>query len=193
MRPAIGWLGFAIPSVLPVVVHAQDAKPAERRFVVQITEFRLPEAADPKLSSDELLKLYEKQRADGKAEVVEVLRLSALDGEEAMAQFGRRVAVTVGSVTAPARQPNAAPAVTRQVQHMMIGTMARVTVSSRDGQTTVDLVYESSRLESKGNDDVTPDTTSVQFKTRIAVTPGKPMLLGGTSAAGTACLMVLVE
>lgn len=167
------------------------AAAAVQSYTVQLTEFRLKSTSDPKLSASELVASFEQMKKDGKLDLVETIRLSALEQYESMAQFGRRAAVTVGVTVGGANGPVGRPT-TRSIQHQMVGTTVRLTATPQQGKILLKLSYETARLEEEAKDAISPDTRMVQFNTTLLIEPGKPTLVGGSSAENSSYLLVSI-
>jgi type II secretory pathway component GspD/PulD (secretin) len=187
-------LGITVLGWLSSQAGAQDDKPqppppvtAGAAHIVQVTELRANVPLALKTDSTELLAAVEQFQKDGKVDLLETVRIAALDGQEAMAQFGRQTAVTTGTTqSAPGRT-------VRSIQMMQVGTLVRVTTQRQDGQVLLKLTYEASRLGEPVNEDSPPDVISVQCNTTLAVSPGQTVLAGGMSSGNSTLLLVTVE
>jgi hypothetical protein len=201
MRPFL--LLLAACMLTPAAVVGQEEKPHEagaaspKSYVVQFTEFRLKNAADPNLSAADIVQAFQQPNAEETLELIETVRLSALDGHESMVQFGKSAAVTMGVANfggAP-NFPGGGRGNARQVQYRQVGTLVRLTAQSQAEKVLLKLSYEVSRLEAPAPDsaeDDAPDVNVIQFNTTLLVEPGKPTLVGGTSAEPTDFLVVSV-
>lgn len=178
-------------------VAAQDAAPTPQTppppratgpsWIVQVTELRTSVPLDPKKDADGLQAELEQLKKDGKVEMIETIRLSALEGLQAMAQFGRQAAVTTGTAQGmPGRT-------VRNIQMMQVGTMVRVTAAQQEGKVLLELSYEASRLGEPRNEDTPPDIISVTCNTTLAVSPGQTVLAGGMSSNQSTFLLVSIE
>ena len=187
-------LGITLLGWLSSHAGAQDGKPqppppvaAGASHIVQVTELRANVPLAPTMDSKELLAAVEQIRKEGKADLIETVRIAALDGQESMAQFGRQTAITTGtSQSAPGRM-------VRSIQMTQVGTLVRVTTQSQDGKTVLKLTYEASRLGEPVNEDSPPDVISVQCNTTLVLSPGETVLVGGLSSAQSTFLLVTVE
>jgi type II secretory pathway component GspD/PulD (secretin) len=153
-------------------------------------------AADPKLSAADIVQAFQQPKAEETLQVMETVRLSALEGHEAMVQFGKNAAVTVG-VTNFSGAPNfpGGRGNARQVQYRQVGTLVKLTAQSQADKVLLKLSYEVSRLEGgspDGPEADAPDMSVIQFNTTLLLEPGKPTLVGGTSAESTNFLLVSV-
>jgi hypothetical protein len=156
-------------------------------YVIQVTELHTNVPIDAKMDSKELLGKFEQLKKDGTVELLETVRLSALDGQESMAQFGRQAAVTAGtSQVMPGRA-------VRNIQMREVGTLVRVTVQRHEGKVLLNLTYEASRLGEQANQDSPPDVATVSCKTTLAVGPGQMVLAGSMFSATSTLLLVSVE
>ena len=73
-----------------------------------------------------------------------------------------------------------------------VGTSVRVTAVPQGGKILLKLSYEASRFEGEAEEDSPPDTVKLQFNTTLLIEPGKPTLVGGSSADGSHLLMVSI-
>lgn len=162
--------------------------PAEigQTFFVTITEFRLSEAIDSRLSPDEIVALFDSAKSEGKAELIESVGLSTIESLETSVRFSKRIAVTVGAMMSPAAGR------IRNVQDREVGTLVRLVAESRGEQVAVRLAYEASRMVGEGADDAPPDTHSIQLSSTLLLEPGVPKLVGRTTGDGTSFLIVEV-
>jgi hypothetical protein len=138
-----------------------------RSYVVQLTEFRWKGSTDPALSPRVIVRAVDQLRKDGKLDVIETVRLSALENHESMAQFGKSVPMTTG--VADTRQGRV-----RNVDFQQVGTMVKLTAVPKDGKVVLELQYEASRLNGEGAGDLPPSTLTTQFKTTPMIEPGTP-------------------
>jgi hypothetical protein len=186
----------------PAVVVGQEDSPREagaaspKSYVVQLTEFRFHNAADPKLSAADIVRTFQQPNAEETLELIETVRLSALESHETTVQFGRNAALTVGVANFSGAPNFPGGRNTRQIQYRQVGTLVRLTAQSQEEKVLLKLTYEVSRLEGRAPDDPeadSPDVIVIQFNTTLLVEPGKPTLVGGTSAEPTNFLLVSVE
>ena len=161
-------------------------------YLIELTEFRLSGGSGPGVSASELIKRFEQLRGDGKLELVEVVRLSALAGHQSTAQFGKRVGIPTSVMSDPRRGR------IQQVQMHEIGTLVRVTAASRGDRIVLELTYEASRLEKvpQANDEDEPipshNIATIQIATTLALKSGEQQLVGGTSNGSTSLLAVTI-
>ena len=156
-------------------------------YVIQVTELHTDVPIDAKMDSEELLDKFEQLKQDGKVELLKTVRLSALEGQESMAQFGRQTAVTDGtSQVMPGRA-------VRNIRMTQVGTLVRVTVQRHEDEVLLKLTYEASRLGEQANQDSPPDVATVQCNTTLAVGRGQTVLAGGMFSANSTLLLVSVE
>ncbi|MBI1313127.1 hypothetical protein GC176_17695 [bacterium] len=154
-------------------------------YVVQLTEFRLNESADPTMKPQDIVKTFEKLTKDGKVDVIETVRLSALENYPSMAQFGRTAAVTTGvSISQRGRVP--------LKQQRQIGTLVQFTATPHNEKVLLKLQYEASRFDGAINDESSPDTLTTHFETTLLIAPGVPSLVGATTAGTTSVLLVSI-
>ena len=155
--------------------HKASVQASLHSYVVQFTEFKL-KTAGAELTTAAIMAAYERIQDSADIEVVETVRLSALEGFESMVQFGRRATVDVGVVNAgPGRQ-------TRQTQQQMVGTTAQIIVQPKGEKLLLSLSYEASHFDGDGKEGSAPDTTSLQAKTTLMVEAGVPVLVAGATS-----------
>ena len=135
----------------------------------------------PSLSENEIIALIEKQNA----EAIETIRLSALEGVESMAQFGRRVTATTGTMTVRGITE-------RRTEAIQVGSIIRVTAIAKDHGVEVKIDFEASRIAGKGGDDSPPDISTSNISTSLIVAPGKWALLGSTSAGESSYVLLSI-
>lgn len=190
----------AVCVFIPSIVLAQDdvvqdapEKPAAAKaqsYVVQVTEYRLKDSGDPRLSAQDLLKGFDAMKSDGTLDLIETVRLSALEGHESMSQFGRSTFLTTGV----AATGFGGRTTSRTLQQTTLGTILTVTASPQEGKVLLKLSYEASRHGEAKAEDTPPDMSKVQVNTTLLVEPGTPTLIGGLSTDdATNLLLVLVE
>ncbi len=163
----------------------QDSKPATaspevqpesfESYMIQLTEYRIEGAGDPSQTTDQIVKRLTARSGQANSDLVETVRLSVLSGGKSMVQFGKRVTLTVGTVSSRG-------STSRQTQQMEIGTLLRVTATPQSGQVLLDLSYESSRLDDNETEDSAPNILTTQIETRQLVELGEPTLISGTHA-----------
>lgn len=160
---------------------------ARQTYVVQFTEFRFKEAPESPLTTKDILQSFEQLRKDGRLEIIETVRLSALEQCEAMVQFGRSVAVTTGATALPNGRSN------RQFQFRQVGTLVRVTAQPKQEKILLNVMYEASRLGPETKEDAPQDINQVTFNTTLMIEPGRPTLVGSDSADTSSLLLVTIE
>ena len=186
MRGSFSLLLLVLFPLTPLIAQDEPMNSAEpESYILQLTEFRLASASDPKLTPSEIVDRF--VSGDEGVTPVSTVRMSALSDIKCMAQFGRQTAVTTGSMTTGRGTTQ------RATQMIQVGTMVRFTASPRAGKVLVELSYESSQLEGEGTDSSPPDTVTSQFETAALVEFGKPKLIGGTSEGQTSFLILSVN
>tara|TARA_R110002167_G_scaffold110874_1_gene282023 strand:- start:297 stop:878 length:582 start_codon:yes stop_codon:yes gene_type:complete len=166
-----------------VATKAAAAGPptVQQRYLVTLVEYHLEDILSPSLSESEIIALIEKQNA----EAVETIRLSALEGVESMAQFGRRVTATTGTMTVRGITE-------RRTEAIQVGSIIRLTAIAKDHGVEVKIDFEASRLAGKGDDDSPPDISTSNISTSLIVVPGKWALLGATSSGESSYVLLSV-
>lgn len=155
-------------------------------LIVQLTEYRLKLPHDPSRSVSEILAILAKPGDNEEYQPIETIRMSALSGTESTVQFGRRVNVTVGTVTNRG-------GTTRNVQTVDIGTLVKVTPALQSGgRVALKLKFESSRIEGDASADSSPDISTTQINTTQVLEFGKPSLVGSTTSTAGSIILITV-
>ena len=168
-------------------LNAQEAK--SKKYSIRMSEFRLDAPAGSEVSNKEILEQILDRANRDKVEEIETLRLTAMDGIQTMVQFGRRLAMTVGSSGArPGRPP------VRQKQMVSIGTIVQLTAkSSGEDSCNLELRYEASRPDGEPKEDEPPEIVNSRIGGSYEAKVGEPVLLGGTNSNGTKFLVLIIE
>lgn len=153
-------------------------------YTVQLTEFRLKEALDPRTSEQDIVRLLAEPQDGSKFEVRETVRLSTLANHESRAHFGKSITVAVGTTQSQFGRVS-------NTQRMEIGTSVRVTANTVGEKVTLKLMYEAARFNDHSPDSP-PDVTTTTFETTLALTPGKPTLVGGATKEHSSYLLITV-
>ena len=157
-----------------------------RAFSVRVTEFEFKSPAGDQVNNAEILKHLADPENRQKVVEIQTLRLSAIDGQDATAKFGRRVTVTTGKTTSDR-------GVTRHTQFLDIGTMIQLSGIVKENTCSIAISYEASRLDGEGTDDSPPDVVNSRLTGTYVADLGKPILLGGTNEGMTTFLVLTVE
>ncbi|MCG8653656.1 MAG: hypothetical protein MI861_27710 [Pirellulales bacterium] len=157
-------------------------------FNLRITEFSLQSPPGHQASNEQILKLLTDSKDKHGVSQLETLRLSALEGREAMVQFGRRASITTGRVS-----NGRGGLVQRQTQFIEVGTIVRVEGKIRGDRCELELSYEASRLRGENTEDSPPDIVTSQLSGSYVAKIGQPVLLGGTDSGSTSFLVLTVE
>ena len=171
----------ALAQDLTTTGNAADCRTS---FVVQLAEYQLEQPMDPSLSAAAILEMLTAQRDGKQCRPVETIRLSTVSGEEGMAQFGRVVNVTVGKAT------TARGETVRNMEAVDVGSMIRVMAIPQDGNVTITLNYESSRIIGDIDQDVPPSINKTQISTTLSLEPGKPTLVSSSSTTSSSIIVV---
>lgn len=180
----------------PVVAGAQDLGRARseqptaveavrpRSFVFQIAEIRTAEAAPVELTSAEVLKWLEEAQKSGQIEFLETVRMTVVEDQKSLAQFGRSVAVVTGESQTREGQ--------KQIRERReFGTIVNLVAKAIGDTVGVELGYDAAR-PGDGADSGGAEMTTTQVKTKLIVEPGKPTLVTAKSAkAGTYLVLIL--
>lgn len=159
---------------------------AEQFFVVQFTEFRFKHAPEVNRTANEIVQSYDLLNKEGKIELIESVRLTALEYHESTSQFGRTTSVTTGVTrTAQGQQ--------RSVSNVPLGTMIQVTATPQDSKVLLKVAYTASRIDDNVVEEKQPEIVNVQFNTTLLLEIGKATLVGGTSSETNDFLMVTIN
>lgn len=163
-----------------------DAKPLQT-YVVEIAEIHLSGEAAQRLKAKEIAQSLEQLTKDGHVELREKVRLSVLAHHESSVLFGRQTAVTQGTVTTrEGRQ--------RNMTSINLGTTLQVSAEPHHEDVLLKLKYQASRLGKEIPEDHAPDMDTVRFTSELALRPGKPVVVAGSTAKdGTFLLVSIVE
>lgn len=192
------WLttGLAL-GLAPVSAVAQDlgrVKPEPpagleairpRSYVFQIAEIRTAEAAPVELTSAEVLKWLEEAQKSGQIEFLETVRLTAVEDQKSLAQFGRSVEVVKGdSQTTEGKRQNR--------ERREFGTIVNLVAKSIGDTVGVELGYDAAR-PGDGADGGAAEMTTTQVRTKLIVEPGKPTLVTAKSSKSGTYLVLILE
>lgn len=156
-----------------------------RTYVFQIAEIRTAEAAPVELTAAEVLKWLEEAQKSGRIELLETVRMTAVEGQKSLAQFGRSVAVVAGETqTSEGR---------RQIRERRdFGTIVNLVAKSLGDTVGVDLGYEAARLV-EGSEGGAAETITTQVKTKLILEPGKPTLVTAKASKSGTYLVLILE
>jgi type II secretory pathway component GspD/PulD (secretin) len=152
-----------------------------------IAEFDGPPPQTDWDSADDPAKRITELEAQGKVSLMTRISLATLDGREAKAQFGQRVAVVSGRVRT-GRGGEFPGAVSNQFVMDQVGTvLSFMPVLADDGSIIVELTVEKSRLApaeppaASASEDgfIPPRTITISLQTSVRVPPGKTVAVGG--------------
>ncbi|HYW78358.1 MAG TPA: hypothetical protein VE890_02240 [Thermoguttaceae bacterium] len=133
------------------------------------------------------MRTLDQLRKDGKIDLLETVRLSALEGHESMVRFGKLTTVTV------AVQGIGQGRTVRRTDSRDVGTLVRLTARPEGEAILLTLQYEASRLDGPGQEDAPPDTGTVGVTTTMLIEPGQPTLAGSCRSDKTTLLIVSIE
>jgi hypothetical protein len=149
--------------------------------MVRLTEYRLEHALEPGLSSEELLDLVSAKLEEGKGQLTESMRLTAVSGLESVAHFGRQVYVTNHRGVGQRGEP------VRSIQAMQVGTILKVIAVPRDGRVELTLTYEATRLSSEHHEDLPPSNETRKINSTLLLEFGQMAIVGSnTRSSGDA-------
>ncbi len=159
---------------------------AEQFFVVQFTEFRFKHAPEVNRTANEIVQSFDLLNKEGKIELIESVRLTALEFHESTAQFGKTTSVTTGVTrTAQGQQ--------RSVSNVPLGTMIQVVATPQESKVLLKVAYTASRIDDNISEEKQPEVVNVQFNTTLLLELGKATLVGGISSETNDFLMVTIN
>ncbi len=159
---------------------------AEQFFVVQFTEFRFKHAPEVNRTANEIVQSFDQLNKEGKIELIESVRLTALEYHESTAQFGKTTSVTTGVTRTAAGQQ-------RSVSNVPLGTMIQVIATPQESKVLLKIAFTASRIDDNISEDKQPEVVNVQFNTTLLLDVGKATLVGGLSAESNDFLMVKIN
>lgn len=176
----------ATPSTQPALLDS---------YVVRLVEIRTSGTLEEPLTAENFTSSLEKLKQDGKVALLESIRVSAIANQEAMAQFGKSAAITVGTNFPGGGPggPGGGRGPMRVTQERNMGTIVKVTVSPQAGKLLVKLVYEASRFEDEKPEDRPPAHTTTHFASTLVVGPGKTILVGGQDSEKSSTVFLTVD
>lgn len=158
-------------------------------YVVEVTEFQIKSAADPKLTSDRILDAFN-ERKRGKESEIEMLdttRINVIDGESA------KVSVTNESPIVIKANKEGGKSGKPPVAFREIGTTLEVTATPHEDKIRLKLRYRSSRQPAKKARDRSDSHDVYEVDSTILLEPGVPVFLGGSSREPGNHLVVSIE
>ncbi|MFO1004249.1 MAG: hypothetical protein U0936_28350 [Planctomycetaceae bacterium] len=169
----------------PVKSQPKAATPSQS-FNVQVFAYQSNRQLTP-AEFAELPRSLDQLTKDNAVQLVETVRVSVLQDQQAIAQFDRKTAITTGSVTnVNGKQP------IKQLHS--VGTLVQLTVTPQDEKLSVMLKYESSRFNGEGTDSSPPDILSAKLDTAVLIPVDQMALIGSTdSKPGTILLMKVTK
>lgn len=168
-----------------VTPQSKAATPS-RSFNVQVFAYQSNRQLTP-AEFAELPKLLDQLTKDSAIQLVETVRVSVVQDQQAIAQFDRKTAITTGTVTnVNGKQP------IKQLHS--VGTLVQLKVTPQDEKLSVTLKYESSRFNGEGTDSSPPDILSAKLDTAVLIPVDQMSLIGSTdSKPGTILLMKITK
>jgi hypothetical protein len=157
----------------------------EQSYFLLLREFRIKTPLDYQMTAPEIAKSFDQLKKDGKVELIDTIRLTALEYNESMVMFGKRTSVTTGVAR------NAQGQRQLSLTSVQMGTTVRATVSPQDSKVLLKLSYDASRMEGVGTEESPPDTITVQFSTSLLLELGMPTLVGGSTAEESHCFLMV--
>lgn len=172
------------------VSTAQTISPnvkAEQTYFIQFTEFRFKHSLDVKRTASEIVESFDQWHQEGKIELIETVRMTALEYHESTAQFGKTTTLTTG-VTRTAQGIQQ-----RSMQSVPIGTVVRVTATPQESKVLLKVAYDVSRIDDSVSEEKQPDTVKIQLNTTLLLEIGKAKLVGGMTSDTNDFLMVKIS
>lgn len=170
--------------VVEVQEASTDQRPqANKSYLIELVEFRLGEPPSPTLTAEKILDRLSQSAEDNGVEVIQAFHLSAVAGQESMAQVQLQTAITTGVQHVQGRGGPIQPV--RSLRDMSLGTTLTVTAEPADDKIRVSVRYSASRIDGERPEDGPPDIISFTLQSQLLVTPGKRVLLGGANGASS--------
>ena len=145
-------------------------------YTVMLTEFRWDSHGDEAVTASDIVAAFGQFMRDKKVEVIQTVRLSAIEQHRNSVILSRMVTVSNGS----------------RSRDIHVGTMVEIVAVPSKEELSVELVYAASRISSERADDKFPDVDTAMFKTTLVVEPGKATLVGNAKPSDTNFLMVTI-
>jgi len=162
-------------------------------YSIEITEMQFDSADVLDLTSAQIVERFQSMKKDGVVKRAETLRFSAQEQRACLVKHGKLTSLTTGTMTTPARSPVQASQVMRQTSRVEVGTHAELIITPADtGRVSIDILYESSRLDGEATDGGQPDIVSSKIETSLVVELGKTMVIYGASAEPNVFLLLTV-
>lgn len=168
----------------------RDAEPRRERrpvatYFVQVAEAKTQEEPPAELGDQELLAWLETARKEKKIELMEMVRVSVVDGFDAIAKFGKRVPIVTGTT-------NNSQGTARNYNMHDFGTILKVRAEAVGEEIRVEIDYEASRIEGEAPADAPPKIEQTQFNTTVVTKPDTPVLLFADSADKKGRFLILI-
>ncbi len=179
------WSTPALSQVTDLSV-APSADKATQVYTIQFIEFRTKPGVEFTDKGRDFTQTFEKAKTDGKVELVESMRLTALEKNPISVSFSKNIAITTGATQTQFGR-------SRNMQQMQIGTSVEGIAMEKDGKVILNFTYQSSRLGIEKSEDVTPDIMQTSFKVSLPVELDALMLVGMQSTESTTGLLVKVS
>ena len=162
----------------------RERRPAATYFV-QVAEAKTQEGPPAELDDKELLAWLETARKEKQIELMEMVRVSVIDGFDAIAKFGKRVPIVTGTT-------NTAQGTARNYNFNDLGTILKVRAEAVGEEIRVEIDYESSRIEGEAPADAPPKIERTQFNSTVLTKPDAPVLLFADSADKKGRFLILI-
>jgi hypothetical protein len=130
---------------------------------------------------------FDKMLKEGKIELVETIRMTALEYHENSVQFGKTTSV-VNGVTRTAQGIQQ-----QSRQSVPIGTMVQVKPTPQDDKVLLKVAYTVSRMEGNVAEERQPDVVTVQLNSTLLLEIGKVTLVGGFASEENDFLIVTIR
>ena len=168
----------------------RDAEPKRERrpiatYFVQVAEATTQEEPPAELDDKELLAWLETARKEKKIELMEMVRVSAIDGFDAIAKFGKRVPIVTGTTNTP-------QGTARNYTINDFGTILRVRAEAVGEEIRVEIDYDASRIEGDAPADGPPKVERTQFNSTVLTKADAPVLLFADSAEKKGRFLILI-
>jgi len=161
------------------------AKKPLRSYTITVVEFHLKNGEDLSLSAATIAQDFEKLSKRGDVSLVETVRLTAIEGYQASAMFGKMVAIVQGVTTGVNGK-------SRNMVQRSLGTTLKVTAQSQDEKVLLKLNYQTTRMDGEAKKDAAQDMSTVAIDTNLLLKLDGRVVVAGTTESASTFLLVTV-
>jgi len=137
------------------------------------------------LSAATIAQDFEKLSKRGDVSLVETVRLTAIEGYQASAMFGKMVAIVQGVTTGVNGK-------SRNMVQRSLGTTLKVTAQSQDEKVLLKLNYQTTRMDGEAKKDAAQDMSTVAIDTNLLLKLDGRVVVAGTTESASTFLLVTV-